>query len=288
MDGATVGLELKRDVAKSGEVVKRVLAAALNHGAAQLAYYCLFATFPLLLMVVSIADALPIDGVVADLLDRAHTFLPSQSADLLEQHMKQATAEQHYGLFSVGVALTLWSSSRAIDSIRESLNRASGLEENRPYLKRQAISISVTVTLILLAVACIALTLLSESVLGWASNKLGLGAAFEPVWHVLRWALTGLLVLLGMALVYGAVPNRPFKFQPFALGTVLAALAAAVASFVFTHLAGRVEKFNIAYGSIGGVLALLMWFYLMGLIFLIGGEVNAVFHEEVKAKPKPQ
>lgn len=108
------------------------------------------------------------------------------------------------------------------------------------------------------------------------ANWIGLGDTWTTVWSVLRWPLIAILLIVALAFFYWAGPNVDAPFKWLTPGSVLAVLLWGVATFTlsiyFQYFGGYVE----AYGALGGVLAFVFWLYVMSLILLLGGELNAV------------
>ena len=96
------------------------------------------------------------------------------------------------------------------------------------------------------------------------------------VWSWLRWPVTALLVMLCAALAYYVLPDVKQKFKFITPGSVIGTVAWLLGTWGFTVYAGNFGSYNVTYGSIGGVIVLLTWFYITGFIFLMGGEMNAI------------
>jgi membrane protein len=118
---------------------------------------------------------------------------------------------------------------------------------------------------------------------GW----IGLGHAFGLAWAIGRWPVMVFLVVLGVDLVYYFAPNRRVRWVWITPGSLLATGLWMVSSFAFKFYVTNLANFNATYGAIGGVVVLLLWFYVSGLAILIGAELNAVIEQAVKVALSP-
>jgi len=110
----------------------------------------------------------------------------------------------------------------------------------------------------------------------WLARKVGIAHQYVLVWSWLRWPVTALAMMLCAALAYYVLPDVKQKFKFITPGSVIGTLVWLACTYGFSVYAGHFGSYNVTYGSIGGVIVLLTWFYLSGFVFLMGGEVNAI------------
>jgi membrane protein len=134
----------------------------------------------------------------------------------------------------------------------------------------------------------------------WIARHLGLEWEYLLVWRWARWPVTAAAVMLCAALSYYFLPNVKQKFKYITPGSVLGTLGWIAASYGFSIYVGHFGRYNVTYGSIGGVIVLMTWFFISGFIFLMGGEINAILehasesgkakgaHAEGEAAPPPE
>jgi len=114
----------------------------------------------------------------------------------------------------------------------------------------------------------------------WLSRHLGVDALYVHAWRWARWPVTVLLTMFMSALGYFLLPDVKQQFKFITPGSVLGTLAALAASWGFGQYAAHFGSYDVAYGSIGGVVVLMTWFYILGLIYIVGGEINATLEHE--------
>lgn len=244
--------------------------------AAQLSYFFLFSVFPLLFFVVALTAYLPIQGQVDDLLDRLARIMPREAMQVLRDHIGALVNQTRPRLLSIGLVLAIWSASRGVDAFRNGLNVAYDVKESRPYWRVQVTAIAMTLGATLLILAASALVVLGGRIGLRIATAIGLSGAFQYTWSLLRWPLSALLIMLTAALSYYVLPDVKQDFKFITPGSVLSTLLWLLSTFGFTFYVEHFGNYNATYGSIGGVVLLLTWLYLSSVVFLLGGEINAV------------
>jgi membrane protein len=110
----------------------------------------------------------------------------------------------------------------------------------------------------------------------WLARHVGIGHQYVLVWSWLRWPVTAALNMLCVALAYYVLPDVKQRFKFITPGSVVGTLVWLVSTWGFAKYAANFGSYNVTYGSIGGVIVLLTWFYISGFIFMMGGEMNAI------------
>ena len=183
-------------------------------------------------------------------------------------------------LLSIGLGVTLWAASRGVDALRKGLNLAYDVPESRPYLRTQAMAIATTIASAFLIIIAVAGFVAGGAAGQWLADKMHIGQQFATLWSWLRWPFTAMVVMLAAALGYYLLPDVQQKFRYITPGSVAATGLWLASTWAFTQYVEHFGRFEVTYGSIGGVIVLMVWLYISGLVFLIGGEVNAVIEHE--------
>ena len=243
--------------------------------AAQLAYYFFFALFPALLFVVALASYFPITTLIDDLFRAMGGFMPPEALRIITDQMIKISDREHSGLLTLGMLLTLSSSSAAMVAIIDTLNHAYDVEEGRPWWKVRLTAILLTVGVAIFILVSFALVLVGPTVATELAHSLNLGAAFEWTWKILQWPLVFGLVSCGVALIYYFAPDVEQEWVWLTPGSILATTLWMAASLGFKYYVANWGNYTETYGLIGAVMILLLWFYISGLVILIGAEMNA-------------
>jgi membrane protein len=247
--------------------------------AAQLAFYFFLALFPALLFLVALLGYVSIDRALATLLVALGPVAPEEMITLVREQIDELTSGSHGGLLTLGIVGAIWSSSAATVAIIDALNRAYDVAEWRPWWKRRLVAIGLTIGLALFIVAALVFVLLGPEVAQWAVRAFGLAPAVALIWSGVRWPLIILLVMLGVDLVYHFAPNLKRSWTWLTPGSVLATLLWIGVSFAFKLYVSRFADFNATHGAIGGVIVVLLWFYLSSFAILVGAELNGVLDQ---------
>lgn len=272
----------------SRRFVKEFQEDSVTDIAAQLSYYLLFSLFPFLFFLVTLVAYLPIaPGAVDAMMDRVRPLVPGDALGLITSHLQSLVNQPQPKLLTVGLVITLWSASRGVNALRTALNLAYDVSETRPVWKTQGLAMLVTLMGSLLIPLSFAVFLLGGRLGLWLAGKLQLVDAFHLVWSWLRWPFTASLVMLVLASCYYLLPDVKQRFKYITPGSVLGTGLWLTSTWGFTQYVEHFGKYNVTYGSIGGVMVLLLWLYLSGLIFIVGGEINAILeHASVEGKSK--
>lgn len=255
--------------------------------AAELAYYFLFAMFPFFLFLTTLLGYLPIPDLMQRIMELLAAFLPGEALYLLQDHVRTIVTGQRGGLLSFGLLAALWTSSSAIAAIADTLNRAYGVKEERPYWKVRGLALLLTIGLSLFIIVSIVLLTFGPQIGGLLAAKLGLGSVFEAAWNLLRWPVILCLLSVVLAVLYYFAPDVEQEWKWITPGSVFAVVGWIITSLGFSYYVNNIGSYTATYGSIGAVIVLLTWMYLSGLLILIGGEVNAEIEHAARAGKDP-
>jgi len=243
--------------------------------AAQLAYYFFLALFPALLFLVALASFFPLGNVVDTVTATLARVAPGEVLQIIQDQILKIAHSKSGGLLTLGMLGTIWSTSSGVDAIIDTLNQAYDIQEGRPWWRVKLTALALTVGLALFVIVATILVVagpeLAEHVANWAH----LGREFAWTWKIVQWPLVFILISLAVALVYYFAPDAKQEWIWITPGSVLATVLWLVISLGFRFYVQHFGSYNATYGAIGGVIVLMLWFYLSGLSVLIGAELNS-------------
>jgi membrane protein len=255
--------------------------------AAALAYYFLFALFPTLLFLTALIGFLPLGDLMERLLDYVSQAMPGDAASIIRKTLQEIQAGASGGLLSIGVLGALWAGSNGMASVMSALNTAYDVEEARPWWKARLTAIALTLGFSLFIMTALVLMVfgprIGETVAGWV----GLGHVFTLVWNIVSIPVVIVLVTLGVALVYYLAPASEQRWRWVTPGSVVAVVLWLAASLGLRFYVTNFANYSATYGSIGGVILLMLWLYLSGLALLLGAEVNAEIEHAAARRGAP-
>jgi membrane protein len=274
------------------EILRRTFNEAFFHDnclgmAAQLAYYFFFALFPALLVIVAIASYFPLTTLVDNVVAILGQVAPPEALAIIADQLRKISQGEQGGLLTLGMLTALWSSSAAMTAIIDTLNRAYDVEEGRPWWKVRLIAIALTVGVALFVLVSVALVLLGPTAATWLAAWWDLGSAFEWTWKILQWPLVFAMASLGIAIVYYFAPDVEQDWVWLTPGSLLATGLWLLATLGFKYYVANMGEYAETYGALAGVMVMMLWFYLSGLVILLGAEMNAEIEHASLAGKEP-
>jgi len=254
----------------------RVIDNAVTDRGALLAYYFIFALFPFLFFLVTLAAYLPLQGSAGYLVARLSQLMPQQASGILNGELSSLLNQPRPHLLTIGLLLTLWSASRAVDALRGALNLAYDVKERRPFWKTQGMALLVTISAGTLTLVALFLLAAGGKAGLWVAEQVGAGKEWLLVWGWLRWPVTASIIMLVTALLYYLLPDVKQEWRFITPGSVVGTALWLLGSWGFSVYVDHFANYTKTYGSIGGVIVLLTWLYLSGVVFVLGGEINAL------------
>lgn len=247
--------------------------------AAALTYYGLLSLFPALIALVSIV------GLVGDpqsttksLTDIVTQIGPSSAAETFKGPIESITSNRSSAgiLFIVGLATALWSASGYVGAFMRASNIVWETPEGRPFIKLRPIQLLVTLIMVIL-LALVALSLvMTGPVVEEVGGAIGIGSTALTIWDIAKWPVLLLVVAVMIAILYYAAPNVKLPgFKWITVGSVFALVMWIVASAAFAFYVANFSSYDKTYGTLGGMVSLLVWFWISNLALLFGMELNA-------------
>jgi membrane protein len=246
--------------------------------ASELAYNFILAFFPFLLFVLALLGVAAAHGVDvrSAIFQYLARFLPGSASDLIDKTANEVINSSGGGKLTFGLIFSLWTASGGTTTMMSTLNDAYDVRESRSWVKVRLIALAVTLVLIALVVAGSVLAVAGGHIAQSFGNDLGLGTAMIIGWRVVSWIAAIALVVFAFALIYYYGPDvKEQHWYWITPGSILGVALWVLASVVFRLYLHFFNSYSRTYGSLGAVIILLVWLYVTGLAFLIGGEINA-------------
>ncbi|AMM91618.1 YihY/virulence factor BrkB family protein [Peribacillus simplex] len=276
---------MNKSIKFSKELIKEIKEDRVTGLAAEQAYYYLLALFPLLILLLSILPYLNIDIQTA--LDTIKTFMPTETMEVIEKNIINILSERNGGLLTFGFLGTIWSASNGMNAFIHSMNIAYDVEETRNFLKARFISIMLTLGLVVAFIVMLGLPVFGKVIIDILQQVIPIPEEMQILFSLLRWIIAVAVISLVLTFLYRFAPNKSFPIKHVIPGAVTATVLWLGISLGFSFYVSNFANYSSTYGSLGGVIILMLWLYLSGLIFVIGGEINAILHRQ-NSIPKKQ
>lgn len=246
--------------------------------AAALSYYFLLALFPMLLFLTSLLGL--VVGQNPQFQSTLYSYLgrvmPGDASSLVTKTIQEVTTHASGLKLAISLVVALWTASGGMSALGSSLNAAYDVREGRPWWKRQLTFLLLTIAVAVLAIAALVIILFGGRLATFLGAHLHLSSAFTTTWMIVQWPIALFFVIFCFALAYYFAPDiKHARWYWITPGSVVGVLLWIVASVGFKVYLSFFNSYAKTYGSLAGVIVLMLWFYITGLALLIGGEINA-------------
>lgn len=272
------------------ELIRRIQDDRVPQVGAMLAYHLFMSIFPFLIFFLNVLSYTPLlqTDVIADMME----FLPQDAATILQPILTDLVQSRSGALLSISLILALWSGSNALNQIILTMNGAFDVSESRSFIKRRALSILYTILLTLMLIITLLGPVFGDAILAGLFSIIGPQAWIESIWGWVKALIPLLALIIGFALLYRFGPAFPkqsrVKFTDALVGAAAAAAGWLIASFGFSFYVNNFSNYANTYGSLAGIIILLIWLYLSSVIILIGAEIAAtMMYMRLNVEVKP-
>jgi membrane protein len=258
----------------------------LSDWAAALTYYGLLSLFPGLIALVSIV------GLVGDPQGATRTLTEIVGALGPESAVRTfagpiESVASHRGAagvaFVLGLAVALWSASGYVGAFMRASNVIYEVREGRPFWKLRPMQIAVTLAMVMIGTMLFVGLVLTGPVVNAVAGPLGVGTTAVTIWNVAKWPAMAAIFVLMVGLLYYASPNAKIRaFRWVTPGSLVAIVVWAAASAGFALYVANFGSYDKTYGTLGGLIALLVWLWISNLAILFGHGLNAELEREAE------
>lgn len=241
---------------------------------AQLAYFFLLSFFPLLIFLVTLLPYLNLKQ--EDVYNFLDDFMPAEVYSLIEGILGDVLTNQSGGLLSIGILGTIWSASKGVDALMKALNKAYDVDP-KPGIMNRVWSLIFTVAFVALILVALVLPIFGQQIGEFVFAFFNIESNLKPIWTTVRFILPFALIFIVMVLMYWIVPNMNPRIRVTSVlfGAAFSTIAWFVLTYGFSIYISNFGNYSATYGSIGGVIVLMLWLYFTGMILIIGGILNA-------------
>lgn len=260
------------------DVVLRIQRVEISALGAQLAYFFLLSFFPMLIFLVTLLPYLNLEAnlVYATLVN----VMPDEVYRLIEHTLNEILSNRNSSLLSIGIIGTIWSASKGINALFRALNKAYDTE-GRVGIVNRGLSLLFTIALVVVVSVALVLPVFGQQIAHFLFSIVGVEEQFLTFWHKIRWTMPLLLVFLVLLGLYWFIPNTDprQKIMGVCPGAIFSTLAWLVLTYGFSFYISNFANYSATYGSIGGVIILMLWLYFIGMVLIFGAVLNATMQK---------
>lgn len=242
---------------------------------AQLTYYLTLSIFPFIIFFLNLLQYTPLSDT--EVLNSLLSALPQDAQSVLSDIINGILQNSNAALLSLGAIGTIWSASNGIMAIIKAVNRAFDLEEIRPYIKLKGLSIIMTLGLFLVLIVAFGAIVFGEIIINQIFQSYNW--VFSIIWNILRVLIPLGFMILMFSLLYkfssSVKEDVEIKLKDTIPGSVFTGVAWIILSVGFSFYVNNFGNYTKTYGSLGGIIILLIWLYMSSIVIVLGAEVNA-------------
>jgi membrane protein len=259
-------------------VIRQIDEDDLLGRASELAFNFLLALCPLILFMLALFGLFAARSSMLEnrLLNYVADLLPPAAFHLLNTTTNELAAGPTGRKLTLGILVALWFASGGVASMISTLNVVYRVRERRSWIRVRAIALGLTLAISTLLLCALVIVLVGGRLLDLVGPQFYLGSTIALIWKALEWPTALLFVVMSFSSIYYFGPDWSERYwhwiTPGSLFGVLLWLAASACFRGYLHF---FNTYDAIYGSLGAVAVLLIWLYVAGLAFLIGGEINA-------------
>ncbi len=253
--------------------------------ASQLAYYFILAIFPFLIFLINLINITPVTSEQA--LHDLSKVMPTTAYDIIKDVISHVSNTNRQTFLSFSMAATIWAASNGMNAVIKSLNKAYDEHENRSLWKVRGLSIIATIAFAFTIILSFILLILGEIIGRNIFVFLGFSNSFKTLWSLIRFISPIVIMFIVFALLYRYMPNKRMKYSEVLAGSIFSSIGWFITSILFSIYVNNFSSYANTYGSIGGIILLIIWLYWISIIILLGGELNAsLAYNRLKYKNK--
>jgi len=261
-------------------VARRTSADDVPGLAAEIAYRFLFALFPFLIFLAAfvgfIGARIGSENLFASVMALISQLFPPEIQALLSDWISGVLRTQSTSLLTLGAAGALYGAAGGVGTLVKGLNRAYEVTETRAFWKVQALALLTTLALAVLMLGGVLLYAFGEWLGDFLAARFALGDLFRDVWAIVRGPGVAFGLFLALVGLYRLLPNTNIKVSHAVPGALFATLGWVVLTLGFSFYLSNFGSYERTFGSLGTAVVLMVWMYFVGMILLIGGEINAI------------
>ncbi|HEX3242396.1 MAG TPA: YihY/virulence factor BrkB family protein [Solirubrobacterales bacterium] len=251
----------------------------LSDWAAALTYYALLSLFPALIALISLIGIFGDPKSTTESLTEIITEIgPESASETFSGPIESLTEHRATAGFALiaGLAVSLWSASGYVGAFMRASNVIYETPEGRPFWKLRPLQVAVAfVMVILFALLAISLVL-TGPVVSAVAAPLGIGSTAVDIWNIAKWPVMVLVFILLLSILYYASPNVKMRgFKWISAGSVVAVIVWIIASVLFGIYVANFSSYNETYGTLGGLIALMIWIWISNMAILFGHQLNS-------------
>jgi membrane protein len=251
----------------------------IDQRASGVAYSLTLASFPAVIFLFTLIPYIPIADLDKEIMSMLREVMPQGIYDDANVTIMDILSRPRRDVLSFGFIFTLFASTNGMMSLMQAFDMVFEDEETRGFLKTRGIAMLLTLMLIIVLFVAVLLLIVGDAAMKILSDW----HIFQDDWVVLGLNVTRYLIsfgalMLAISIVYRFAPSHGKRYSFINSGSIVASILILVATYAFSFYLSKFSSYNKLYGSIGTMIALMIWYYLLAFLIILGFEINASIH----------
>lgn len=255
------------------DLIGKIKKDEVSNSSASLSYYFILSFFPLLLFLMASLSYLPINQ--AEIYTNIYEIMPNSMGEFLIRTLREILDVNHTNILTFGILTTIYSASSGIYALMHSFNKSYDIKDSRNFIIVRLISILILIIIIIV----ISLMVLSIVFGDYLIRKINIPDTLFFLWKFLKNLFPLLFTFISLNFVYLLSINLKLKFRDVWVGSVFSTITIFIITKLFSIYVSEFSRQTVVYGSVGAVMMLVFWLYLMAYILVIGSEINSILYK---------
>lgn len=265
--------------------VKALSNGTMGIRSSAVAFNFFLAMFPALLFLFTLIPYIPIPDFQTELVALLEQLIPAQTFGIIKDTIDDIAQNPRGGLLSVGCITTIILVSNGVTVVIRAFNSSINIHENRTFINLRVSSLIMMGLITVLLSTAIALLIFGRAILGFLISKhIIYGFVSKMMFYIVQWVIILALCLVSVSVIYYFAPAKHTNMGFISAGSVLATALLLLTSAGFGYYLSNFSRYNALYGSIGTLIAILVWLNLNAYILLLGFELNLSINVAQKTK----
>lgn len=256
------------------ELYWRVGEHNLTAYSAQMAYFFLLSIFPFLIILFAVLGKLQI---TYDMFSSAYTqVVPAEAYTIIDNYIKSLLAANLEAILPLSSIASLWTASKAVNSLERALNKAHDVPQPRKYVYGRGLGILMTILLMSILIVALTLPSMGKNFVAFLNQHMTIPVILMLFLSYGRWIVLISFFVLILGMIYSWLPNIRLQFVEVIPGVLFTMIGWLCLSVGFSYFVQYFSNISFVYGSLGTVITLMIWLYFVGMLIMLGSELNAI------------
>lgn len=257
---------------------KQIFQYKILNSAAELSFHMLLSFFPVLILLNAIVGMLNID--IEWLTYIVRNFIPEQTLDMIEGYLEYLSGQESFNYLLLGIFLCITSIDSIIITLKHKIRELYGTDKKQNFIKEWFFSALMIVLIIAAIYLSLLLLVFGKTLFSYLETLFSFPDFLSTILEYLRYALTAFFLFLFIYLLYRFTPRANLKFKDVIFGTLFSTVFWITASYIFSLYVNQIGRYSLIYGTIGAIIVLMLWIYILNIILLLGMHINYYLYKQ--------